>query len=167
MQLKDGGLYETKHGKRFRVTQRADGAFTCRSFGGCWSADGRATGRMWINDDYRKPHLVVEVDETRWVPLSHDESSRALGDGLVRYVSGHRQKRITRSEAQHLGALGHARHQARQAPLQRPSSLQSAQVRALDPAGYMVGFTWTISKSGNQSVLDIETLSGVKLSIPL
>lgn len=169
MQLKDGGLYETKHGKRFRVTQRADGTFTCRSFGGCWSADGRASGRMWINDDYRKPHLVVEVDEYRWVPASEGESAGMFLPHSFRSYDGHRQKRVTRAVAQKIGEEGHARHQTRKAlqTPQQPNPTKGARVQCLDPAGYLVWFTWAISTSGNRSVLDIETTSGAKLSIPL
>lgn len=105
MELKNGGLYETKHGARFRVSTEV-GLFVCSSFGGHWSKDGRASGKMWVNGDYRRPHLVREVDECRWVPASHKKW--ASTPNHLRCADGrHHQVLVDREMARAIGRDGH------------------------------------------------------------
>lgn len=162
MQLKDGGLYETKRGQRFRIWRESNGTFHCRSFGGYWTADGRAVGRSWYADGYRKPHLVVEAREERWVPLSHGELAQGHA---FRTVDGHRQKLVTREQAQKIGAEGHARHAAKQVPISRTTE-KSGRVEGFDPFGFAIWFDWKLGRRDGRASFDIETSSGVKVTIP-
>lgn len=173
MQLKDGGLYETKHGKRFRVTDNGDYTFSCRSFGGYWYADGRSVGKVWIDGKERKPNLIREIDESRWVPISACDDA---GMGPARYLAfKHRQKLVSRVEAKAIGEAGRIKglNKSDTAVLDRVGAAvklpqtDKGKIELKDRWNFDMGFTWVISNDGNHSVLDIETTSGVKATFRL
>jgi hypothetical protein len=160
MQLQDGKLYETKQGKRFRVTLDA-GFFVCSSFGGFWYRDGVAAGKVTINGKERRPHLVREVLEQRWIPASREEWGSYPIEQRIR-DGKHHQILVSLDEAKERARLGNEK-----AILARAAaSVRSGEVQVKDSWGFNVGFTWAISND-KPAVLDIETTSGVKISLPL
>lgn len=179
MQLRDGGLYETKHGKRFRVTETG-GVFECRSFSGRWDGSGQAYGQMWINDKYRKPHLIREVDESRWVPASREKWASTAP--ALRFTDGHKhhQVLVSRAEAKRIAQEGRdnavlnsvmAAAMAAQPPVDsfatKIPEKGEGNISLKDKWNFSVGFTWAISNDGKHSVLDIETTSGGKATFRL
>jgi hypothetical protein len=105
--LKDGRLYETADGRRFRVKQK-DKMFYCEtSFNGYWRADGLAFvshKRLHQPED----NLIREVEEMRWVPVMGGDLIRMdkLDDGgLYRRRGQHLQQQITRAEAKARGVV--------------------------------------------------------------
>ena len=169
MQLRDGGLYETKHGKRFRVTETG-GVFKCRSFGdgGFWDADGSAIGKVWMDGKLRKPHLIREIDESRWVPASREKWVSTPGDR--RLTDGrHHQVLVSREEAKRIAQEG--RDKAAQPSVDsfaaKIPEKGEGNISLKDKWNFSVGFTWAISNDGKHSVLDIETTSGGKATFRL
>lgn len=92
MKLQNGKLYETRDGRRFRVTwDKITNIFTCpRSYPYAWEPDGISTMRFYDN-------LVREVEEKRWVPI---QESDIWENKIVRKRRGHWQMLVTREEAQ-------------------------------------------------------------------
>lgn len=162
MQLQDGGLYETKHGKRFRVTVDA-GFFTCSSFNGFWYSDGEAAGKVTIAGKYRRPHLVREVDECRWIPASRE----TWLDYHVehRSIKGkHRQIRVSREEACAIGKEGHEKAMLKTvAAPEVVTPAKSGEVRFQDGWGYTSGFNWKFIDEGG--FLEITTTLGDVLKV--
>ena len=158
MQLQDGKLYETKHGKRFRVTTFDARFFVCSSFGGFWYTDGEAAGKVTIDGKYRRPHLVREVDESRRVSVGYKEWRNQPIEH--RCVKGkHLQIRVSRDEARAIGQEGHEK--ARVAAPITPA--KSGEVRFQDSWGYTSGFDWKfIDEDG---FLEITTTLGDVLKV--
>jgi len=165
MELQDGKLYETKHGKRFRVTSE-DGAFVCRSFGGFWFANGEAKGKALIDGKYRRPHLVREVDESRWIPANQEtwlkhsrEKSSVWGK--------HMQIRVNREEAKEIGKAGHEKAMLKRvaavAVVPAVVSAKSGEVRFQNARGYAGGFTWKFIDEDD--FLEITTTLGDVLKV--
>ena len=157
MQLQDGKLYETKHGKRYRVSMDGDGMFACRSFGGRWDIHGVAYSRVWMNHRYKKPHLIREVDESRWIPLSKGVKSTIANARCMQ--DKHLQIRVSREEAKAIGQEGH--NKAILASVTAPT--KSGEVRFVDDFGYSCGFTWKYVDEG--SFLEITTSQGDILKV--
>ena len=169
MQLQDGKLYETKHGKRFRVTFDP-GFFVCSSFGGFWYSNGEAAGKVMIDGKYRKPHLVREVDECRWVPASLEQW--ASTPNHLRCSDGrHHQILVDREKARAIGQEGHNKairaRVAAAAPVTPAKSGESGEIRVLDHFGYHVGFSWRIIREFEMTYLEVKTTSDNTLKIRL
>ena len=168
MQLQDGKLYETKHGKRFRVSEKG-GVFECRSFSGRWDGSGQAYGQMWINDKYRKPHLIREVDECRWVPASYEDW--ASTPNHLRCSDGkHHQILVDREKARAIGQKGHnkaIRARVAAAAAAPAKSCESGETRVLDHFSYPVGFSWRIIREFERTYLEVKTTSDNTLKIRL
>ena len=101
MELKDGGLYQTKQGKRYRVFFR-NGIFVCPSFGGYWFSNGTAMGKVRMDGKCKKPHLISEVDESRYVSVSLAECNQLPNSVLdAEYATDGRHwfKRVSLDEA--------------------------------------------------------------------
>lgn len=162
MQLQDGKLYETKHGKRFRVTFDA-GFFTCSSFGGFWYADGEAAGKVTIDGKYRRPHLVREIDECRWVPASREKW--ASTPNHLRCSDGkHHQVLVDLDYARAIGQEGHNKAiLARAAAAVPVTPVKSGEVRFTDGWGYTSGFDWKFIEEGG--FLEITTTLGDVLKV--
>ncbi len=163
MQLQDGKLYETKQGKRFRVTLDA-GFFVCSSFGGFWYRDGVAAGKVTINGKERRPHLVREIDECRWIPASRETWLEHPVEH--RSVKGkHHQIRVSREEARAIGKEGHEK--AILARIAAPAIVpaKSGEVRFQDVWGYTSGFDWKFIDEGG--FLEITTTLGDVLKVRL
>ncbi len=130
MQLQDGGLYETKHGKRFRVTLDA-GFFVCRSFGGFWYQDGEAAGKVTIDGKYRRPQLVREIDECRWIPASREKwACHPIGQRLRDCHYKHHQILVSREEARAIGKEGHEKAMLKTvAVATTPASIKTAIIK--------------------------------------
>ncbi len=94
MQLQDGKLYETRDGRRFRVTKKG-AKYDCCSLVGGWFVDGSA-----CNLNY-KDNLVDEVKEYRWIPVRGNADAMEHGK-IYRMWRGHVQQRVTRETAQRL-----------------------------------------------------------------
>lgn len=157
MQLQDGKLYETKHGKRFRVTLDA-GFFVCRSFRGFWYQDGVAAGKVTINGKYRRPHLVREVLEQRRVSVNYKQW---LDHPIEqRSVKGkHHQIRVSREEARAIGKEGHEKAMLKTVA----APAKSGEVRFQDAWGYTNGFDWKFIDEGG--FLEITTTLGDVLKV--
>lgn len=95
LNLQDGKLYETRDGRRFRVTKKDDGLYKCRSHDSGWFSDGSAR-----NLNY-KDYLVKETEQYRWIPVRGNTDNLKEGE-TYRYRRGHVQRRVTREEAQRL-----------------------------------------------------------------
>lgn len=168
MELKNGGLYETKHGARFRV-HLEDGLFVCSSFGGHWSKDGRASCKVWVNGDYRKPHLVTEIDECRWIPASRERW--VVTPNHLRCSDGkHHQILVDLEYAKQIGQEGHdkamLKRVAASVPV-TPKTPEFGDVRVLDHFGYHVGFSWRIVREFEMTYLEVRTTSDNTLKIRL
>ena len=158
MQLQDGKLYETKHGKRYRVSMDGDGMFACRSFGGRWDMQGVADSRVWMNHRYKKPHLIREVVEQRRVPASYENWRNHPIE--LRCVEGkHHLILVSRNKAKAIGQEGH--NKAILASVTAPT--KSGEVRFVDDFGYSCGFTWKYVDEG--SFLEITTTLGDVLKV--
>jgi hypothetical protein len=94
MQLQDGKLYETRDGRRFRVTKKG-ARFDCSSHSAGWFVDGSSCN-LNHNDD-----LIREVEEYRWIPVRGNEEAMEHGK-IYRMWRGHVQQRVTREKAQRL-----------------------------------------------------------------
>ena len=106
MELENGKLYETKHGRRFRVFDDGFGWFECKgSFNGFWYADGQSIGKVMIDGKLCKPHLVREVIEQRWVPASREEWACRPVDQRIR-DGKHHQILVSLDEAKERARLG-------------------------------------------------------------
>jgi hypothetical protein len=94
-QLRDGGLYETRDGRRARVTTKNGVRFNCpKSFPSFWLH----TGEHLSNSD---DDLVREIDEKRWVPLCGIDTAfeQTSEDMIYRIHKGHVQQLVTRDKA--------------------------------------------------------------------
>ncbi len=161
MQLQDGKLYETKHGKRFRVMLDA-GFFVCRSFRGFWYADGEAAGKVTINGKERRPHLVREVLEQRRVSVSYKEWRNQPIER--RSVKGkHHQIRVSREEARAIGKKGHEKAILARVAAPAVAPAESGEVRFHDVLGYTSGFDWRFIDEGG--FLEITTTLGDVLKV--
>ncbi len=163
MQLQDGGLYETKQGKRFRVTLDA-GFFVCRSFGGFWYADGEAAGKVTIDGRYRRPHLVREVLEQRWIPVSREKWACHPIDLRLRDCRyKHHQILVSREEARAIGKEGHEKAILVRVAAPAVVPAKSGEVRFQDVWGYTSGFDWKFIDEGG--FLEITTTLGDVLKV--
>lgn len=122
IQLVDGGLYETKHGFRYRVKKSELGFFHCRSYGGSWDVHGRAYGKVLMNGKSRKPHLVRKIAETRLVPLSAEAVMRNPAQSVQ--VGKQFFRSVTKEAAQTLGRIGEEKGLARKQPIGVPPKKQ-------------------------------------------
>ena len=163
--LKDGKLYETKHGARFRVTKTGHGIFECRSYGGHWDEEGRAHGKVWINSDYRKPHLVKEIDECRWIPARRERWASTPNHLRCSYGK-HHQVLVDLEYAKQIGQEGHRKGVEKRIAAAAPAvampavavPAKSGEVRFQDSWGYTCGFNWKFIDVGN--FLEITTTLG-------
>jgi len=154
MELQDGKLYETRDGRRVRVSF-VEGRFVCpRSFRVGWFADGRHMG-VDSGDD-----LVREVEETRWVPACGlDNAERLKAGKIYRIYRGHWQEQVSRDEAR------------RRAPNYKPSTKSEPVTRIV--SGHVLSpkegawFNWSFSTENEVTYLDIETSKGARLTFPL
>lgn len=168
MQLESGKLYETKQGKRYRVTgidTYGNPTYTCDSFGGFWYADGFAKGKVGMDGKRKRPHLIKEVDESRWVPIPRDyyisESTKIRTNGR------HVQMQVSRETAKQIVAK----------PSYAISKKEEPDFLNLPDCGIVersyrqranVWFNWTFVREDNIiTYLDIETSSGVDIMIPM
>lgn len=94
LKLRDGGLYETRDGRRARVTRFGDRFMCPKSFPVGWFDDGQHFSNS--DDD-----LVREIDEKRWVPLCGlDNAFEQLSENMTyRIHKGHVQQLVTRAKA--------------------------------------------------------------------
>ncbi len=163
MQLQDGKLYETKHGKRFRVTLDA-GFFVCRSFGGFWYRDGVAAGKVTINGKERRPHLVREVDESRWIPASREKWACHPIDLRLRDCHHkHHQILVSREEARAIGKEGHEKAMPKTVATPAVAPVKSGEVRFQDVWGFNSGFKWKFIDEYN--FIEITTTKGDVLKV--
>lgn len=99
IQLKEGKLYETVDGDRFRVTyNRKAHRFECKPCGKEWLVDGTPTkGHSAMA--YIGHWLVREIPEMRWVSVYAAD----LEPGAVYKTKGkHTFKQVTREQAQRM-----------------------------------------------------------------
>lgn len=164
MELKNGKLYETQYNVRFRVTLDG-GIFVCSSFGGHWSKDGRARGKVWMNGEYRRPHLVREIDECRWISASYEQW--AATPNHLRCSDGkHHQILVDLERAKRIGQEGHEKAMLKRVAAAVPEvavPAKSGEVRFTDDSGYTSGFDWKFIDEGG--FLEITTTLGDVLKV--
>lgn len=98
--LKDGKLYESVDGERFRVTQvKRTKQFECKQCNKQWAADGMPVGGSHSLSNTGS-WLVREVPEMRWVPIRVGGVCDFREGSIYRVHHGHFQKQVTREEAQ-------------------------------------------------------------------
>lgn len=162
MRLQDGKLYETKQGKRYRVTEEADGQFTCKSFGGYWSSLGEAYGRVAMGGKYRTPHLVREINESRLV------SAKFEAYGQFELFGRQYFKRVSLDEAREIGRQGHEKGLLKRvafaAPVKQPTA---GKVTGRDSGGFEISFRWEFLHEGDYTFLQIKTSGDAVIKLPL
>lgn len=93
MKLQNGGLYETRNGRRFRVKETGPGIFTCKSsFPKAWNSEGKC------DNPRSRDNLVRRVDEYRLVPVPRRDVPNSVTAEFVRQ-GNHWFEVVSREEA--------------------------------------------------------------------
>lgn len=102
IQLKDGQLYESVDGNRFRVTyNRKTHRFECKSCGKEWLVDGTPT-KGHSATAYVGNWLVREIPEKRWVSVAVLGVDDLESGAIYKTKGKHVFKQVTREEARRM-----------------------------------------------------------------
>ena len=147
MQLQNGGLYETRDGRRFRVEKGSNGIFTCKSsFPGEWDGYGKCSSRR------QQDNLVHRVDEYRLVPVPRRNVPNSVTAEFV-HIGKHWFEIVSVEEAKRRFPGGSKPQQATVAKTQTPQ--QASQPKKSDRMSGQIyldsdrWISWATDANGN------------------